>query len=134
MQYWVSQMQIKKKSEYSNKLNVENFTTSKKLREQNKSNDLFEIMVGNLTLEELIALKLELTYKNIGTPLYGIPLFRVLHSIVQDAVFKFACSVTPSRYKARIFLGMDNTQFYELLKRYNTEEYLLPKEKGDDTN
>jgi hypothetical protein len=127
-------MQIKKKSEYSNKLNVENFTTSKKLREQNKSNDLFEIMIGNLTLEELIALKLELTYKNIGTPLYGIPLFRVLHSIVQDAVFKFACSVTPSRYKARIFLGMDNTQFYELLKRYNTEEYLLPKEKGDDTN
>jgi hypothetical protein len=127
-------MHIKKKSEYSNKLNVENFTTSKKLRVENKSNDLFEIMIGNLTLEELIALKLELTYKNIGTPLYGIPLFRVLHSIVQDAVFKFACSVTPSRYKARIFLGMDNTQFYELLKRYNTEEYLLPKEKGDDTN
>jgi hypothetical protein len=128
-------MQIKKKSEYSNKLNVENFTTAKKLREENKSNDLFEIMVGNITLEELIALKLELTYKNIGTPFYGIPLFRVLHTIVQDAVFKFACSVTPSKYKARIFLGMDNKQFYSMIKRYNTEEYFLPKEKkGDDSN
>ncbi len=127
-------MQIKKKSNYSNKLNVENFSLSKKLREENKSNDLFEIMIGNLTLEELIALKLEMTYKNNKTPLYGIPLFRVLHSIVQDAVFKFAISITPSKYKARMFLGLDGKQFYEYIKKYNTEEYILPKEKRGDVN
>ena len=121
-----------KKSKYKN--TCEDYSISKVLRDQKRSNEYFELMLNNITLEELIALKLELTYKNIGTPLYGIPLFRVLHSIVQDAVFKFACSVTPSRYKARIFLGMDNTQFYELLKRYNTEEYLLPKEKKGHDN
>ncbi len=127
-------MPIKPKNKYNNKLNTLNFSLSKKLREENKSNDLFEIMIGNLTLEELIALKLEMTYKNIGVALYGAPLFRVLLSVVQDAVFKFAFSVTTSKNKAKLFLGMETKQFYDYMKKYETEEYFIPKEKGDDSN
>jgi len=113
---------------------IEKFSLSSKLREESKSNDLFEIMVGNLTLEELIALKLELTYKNVGTPLYGIPLYRVLLSIVQDSLFKFALSTNPNLNRARMFLGMNTRQFYGYMKKYSVEEYIIPKEKGDDTN
>jgi hypothetical protein len=113
---------------------IENFSLSSKLKEENKINDLFEIMLGNLTLEEVIALKLELTYKNIGTPLYGIPLYKVLLSVVQDSLFKFALSVNPSLNRARLFLGMSTGSFYEYMKKYNIEEYIIPKEKGDGTN
>ena len=113
---------------------IEKFSLSSRLREKNKSNDLFEIMLGNLTLEELIALKLELTYKNIGTPLYGVPLYKALFSIVQDSLFKFALSANPSLNKARMFLGLDTKQFYRYMSKYAIEEYLIPKEKGDGTN
>jgi len=122
-------MQIKKKSNLSNKKVIENITLSKNLREQNKSNDLFEAMISNLTLEELIALKLEMTYKNLDTPIYGLKLFRVLNYLVQDAFFKFTLSVTPNKNKARIFLGLDKKDFNWYLSRYETEKYLLPEEK-----
>lgn len=125
-------MQIKKKSNLSNKEVKFNISLSKKLREENKSNDLFEVMISNLTLEELIALKLEMTYKNLDSPIYGMKLFRVLNYLVQDAVIKFALSVTPTKYRARMFLGLDSKDFRVYLKKYDSEKYFFPEEKKDD--
>jgi len=125
-------MLIKKKSNLSNKVEKINISLSKKLREQNKSNDLFEVMISNLTLEEIIALKLEMTYKNLDSPMYGFKLFRVLNYLVQDALFKFALSITPSKTKARMFLGLDKKDFRMHLKKYETEKYFLPKEVKND--
>ena len=43
------------------------YSLSKKLRQEKKSNDEFEVMMGNLTLEELIGLKLELYQDTDGS-------------------------------------------------------------------
>ena len=54
------------------KLEKNRYSVSKILREKNRSNDFFEIMLGNLTLEEIISLKLEIRIKkansSINTP------------------------------------------------------------------
>jgi hypothetical protein len=106
---------------------------SKKLREENKSNDYFEIMLNNLTLEEIIALKLEIAYKSIGFPLYGYPIWRASPFIMRDALMKFVFSVTTSKLKMQRILGLNLEDFLLNVKKYKTEEYFL-KEKGDGIN
>ena len=54
----MSKVNWKRKRNYNGK--NKNYSISKKLRKDRKSNEEFEIMLGSLTLEELIALKLEL--------------------------------------------------------------------------
>ena len=49
---WKKQRRLQGKNKY--------YSLSKKLRRENRSNDEFEVMIGQLTLEELIGLKLEL--------------------------------------------------------------------------
>ena len=52
---WKKQRSLQGKNRY--------YSLSKKLRRENKSNDEFEVMISQLTLEELIGLKLELASK-----------------------------------------------------------------------
>ena len=42
------------------------YSLTRELRSDNKSNDQFEVMLNNLSLEEIIALKLELSAKVAG--------------------------------------------------------------------
>ena len=111
----------------------ERFSISKKLREENKSNDIFEIMLSSLTLEEIISLKLELVSKAVGSNLYGIPLFRSLEYIAKDAVLKYALAVCPSKTKAIQFLGLDSKTFYRYLTNYGLRDYFQDP-KGNHIN
>ena len=65
------------------------YSISKILRENKKSNDLFETMLCNISLEDVIALRLELAYKAIGVRLYGFPLWRSTNYIVQEGLLKY---------------------------------------------
>lgn len=93
------------------------------LREQNKSNELFEIMLSNLTLEEIISLKFELLTKTVGKTLYGLPIWRSIEYIVKEAILQYALAVNSSRIKTISFLGLEKKYFYKYLVRYgiNTE-------------
>ena len=66
------------------------YSISKKLTKEQKSNDEFEVMLNNLSLEEVIALKLELAAKSAGGAVYGIPIWRSLKYVVEDAILKYA--------------------------------------------
>lgn len=117
------------------KKSLVNFSMSKKLREENKSNDYFEIMLGNLTLEDIIALKLEITYRTVGVALHGAPIWKATPFIVRDALLKFTLSITDSKSEASNFLGTDLLTIYKYLKKYKTVEYFYQlKEKGNVTN
>ena len=58
------------------------YSLTKKLREENKSNEEFEVMLNNLSLEELIGLKLELASKVFGGKSYGLPIWKSMKEIV----------------------------------------------------
>lgn len=99
------------------------YSVAKELKKKKKITPQFEIMLNSLTLEEVIALKLELAAKAAGGFLYGIPIWRSLRRIVNDAVLKFALSATASKVEAARFLGIDLSDFQGYMKEYETEKF-----------
>ena len=91
------------------------YSLSKKLRQEKKSNDEFEIMLANL--------KLEVSTKPVNNRLYGFPLWFNLTDIVRDAIFKYAYSATRTQAEAMRFLGLRPDKFQKLKKRYNPVSY-----------
>ena len=82
-------------------------SVSKKLRENRKINPEFEVRLASLTLEELIALKLELAAKNVRGKLYGFPIWNTSTYIIKDSLIKFALSATNSHREAANLLGIN---------------------------
>ena len=121
----MSKVNWKRKRNYNGK--NKNYSISKKLRKDRKSNEEFEIMLASLTLEEVIALKLELATKSISNRMYGFPIWHSLHNIVQDAVFKYAYSATRTKAEAMRFLGLQENWFHKLQKKYGIDDYFVEK-------
>ena len=114
-------MSWKRKREYSGKNDY--YSISKKLREDLKSNEEFEVMLSNLSLEEIIALKLEISTKPVNKRLYGIPIWNSLKDISRDAAFKYAYSATRTQVEAMRFLGLKPNRFQKLKNKYNPVSY-----------
>ena len=105
------------------------YSISNKLRKENKCHDEFEVMLNNLTLEEIIGLKLELAAKSAGGYLYGMPIFSAFPYLVRDAILKYALSATRSKKEAARALGINLDHFKKLIKKYNTENYFKDLDK-----
>ena len=118
---WNKKKRIQGKNKY--------YSLSNKLKKENKSHDEFEVMLNNLTLEEIIGLKLELAARSAGGYLYGIPIFSAIPYLVRDAILKYALSATRSKKEAARFLGIQLDHFKKLIKKYNTESYFEDLDK-----
>ena len=116
---WKKQRRLQGKNRY--------YSLSKKLRREERSNDEFEIMLSQLTLEEVIGLKLELASKTLDGRLFGLPIWASLHGIVQDAVLKYTFSASRTQGEAMRFLGLKKVEMHKLLKKYNIDNYFLEK-------
>jgi len=101
----------------------QHYSIIRKLRDERRSNEEFEIMLNNLSLEEIIGLKLELASKTFNGKMYGIPLWNAIPSITKDAVFKYALSATRTQVEAARFLGVNITYFKNLKKKYGAITY-----------
>jgi hypothetical protein len=108
------------------------YSISKILREQKKSNDFFETMLCNISLEDIIALRLELAYKTIGVRLYGFPIWRNTTYIVKEALLKYAVSISTSKGEAARYLGLHINDFLLYLKKYQIDTYFKRKKINDD--
>jgi len=117
----------KRKKNYNGK--NKNYSMSNKLKKERRSNDEFEIMLSSLTLEEVIALKLELSTKPVSNRMYGFPIWSSLNNIVQDAVFKYAFSATRTQAEAMRFLGLKEQSFHILRKKFGIDDYFIDKEE-----
>jgi hypothetical protein len=96
------------------------YSISKKLLKERKTNLEFEIVLNSLTLEDIIALKLELSMKSAGAPIYGIPLWRSARDICKDAMMKLSLSATRTKREAANFLGLTIFEFQNELKKRNS--------------
>ena len=99
------------------------YSLSNKLRDQHKLTSEFEVMFNNLSLEEVIGLKLELAAKAAGGKLYGVPIMKSLPDIAKEAAYNYALSACKTKREAASFLGIDLQTFYKLQKKFQTEEY-----------
>jgi hypothetical protein len=116
----------KRKKNYNGK--NKDYSISNKLKKEKKVNDDFEVMLNNLSLEEVIALKLELSTKAISNRLYGFPIWNSLPSIVKEAAYKYALSATRTQNEAMRFLGLKLNSFYDLREIYDVDDFFLDTE------
>jgi len=111
------------------KKSTKNHSISNQLRKQGKSNDEFEAMFNNLSLEEVIGLKLELANRAAGGYLYGLPVWHAVPDLVKDAILKFASTATKTKGEAARFLGINIQQLNKLNKRYKINHYFNKNER-----
>jgi hypothetical protein len=97
-----------------------NFSISRKLRSEGKTSEEFEVMLNNLSLEELISLKLELASKIMRGNLFGFPIIKAMPSITRDALITFALSATKNLSEAASLLGITVQE----LKKYNLDSII----------
>jgi len=99
-----------------------NYSFISLMRKKRKVNDEFLNVLSSLTLEEVIALKLELAVQLTKHKLYNFPLWKAMPSICRDAVLRYVLSACESKRDGARMLGIDIREFNSLLKRYNTEK------------
>ena len=81
------------------------------------------VNINKLSLEDLIAIKLELSANNLNNRLYGFDLWRQANSITKDAILKFAISTTNSKKDAARFLGLTYREFKRVQEKYKVKDY-----------
>ena len=104
------------------------YSISNKLRKDGKSSEEFEIIFNNLSLEEVIGLKLELASKSaFKGKLYGLPLWYSFTTIVKDAILKYAMSAIRSKTEAARFLGLNEFVLKNLVRKHRIDDYFKKK-------
>ena len=106
----------KKLREYKGKFS--NYSLRKKLNQQKKINSNFEVILNSLTLEEIIALKLELAASHVNHKLYGFPILKSIKFVLREACIVFALSTTRTQKDAACVLGITERQLREEIKKF----------------
>jgi DNA-binding NtrC family response regulator len=117
----------RKRKRYS-KPDQEYYSVSNKLKSDGKITGDFEVMLSSLTMEEIIALRLELAARSIGGKLYGLKLWESLPRIAKAAALKYSYSAARTKNEAAAFLGISKNEFRKLLKQYNITNYFSKEE------
>jgi len=91
------------------------------LKDQNLIDDRTLVAVNSISLEDLIAVKLELACNHINNRLYGLDVWRNSVYIVKDALLKFAISTTNSKKDAARFLGLTYNEFKLACKKFKID-------------
>ena len=105
-----------------------NITTKSKsviniLKTKNQISDSTLASINSLSIEDLIAVKLELSANHLNNRLYGFDIWRNSSYIVKDALLKFAISNTNSKKDAARFLNLDYASFSRLIKKFKVDKY-----------
>jgi hypothetical protein len=102
----------------------ENWSLSKKLKKQNKINNEFEAILSHLSLEEIVALKVELAAKACGGKFYGNYLLKATKYIADEAILKYALAACQTRVSAARFLGVSLQHLKAIMMVYRVKEQL----------
>jgi len=87
----------------------------------------FLSQIDMLSLEDLIAIKIEYSVKKFGNKVYGIPLFEAVVDIVNEALLKIAFGGVDMGRRKLMFYGVNNDQFESLIrerKRLKIDKFL----------
>ena len=77
------------------------------------------VLISNMTLEDLIAIKLELSSTHLKNRLYGLDIWKKIDYIIKEALMRVAISCTKSNSEAARFLGITLSDYRINLKKFN---------------
>ena len=90
----------------------------KKLREEKKSNEEFEVMLKHLTLEEMFSLRLELEDQSFRNNLSGYKMYFIIKEVVSEGIIRFALDLKKTKSGAAKFLGLDKDTLERNMMKY----------------
>jgi len=105
-----------------------NYSVIKKLKNTNMITDKELVTIGNITLEDLIAIKFELSASNTKNRMYGFDIWKRSDYIIKESIIKFAISATKSKKDAARFLGLTYKEFNRIAKFYKVNNYFTDKD------
>lgn len=88
------------------------------LKKDGRINEEFLNIVSDLTLEELISVKLEITAKMLNGKLYNFPLWYNLPYIVRESLLNFVDRNCKTKIDMSNTLGIPYEQFIQIYKKY----------------
>ena len=102
---------------------IKNKSIASKLIDDGIASEELLVLFNSISLEDIIALKLELSSKILKNRFYGFDIWRNSSYIVKDALLKFAISNTNSKKDAARFLNLDYASFSRLIKKFKVDKY-----------
>jgi DNA-binding protein Fis len=121
---WKNRKRKKKVTKYESYSIINKFKTEKKIT-NSTLND-----INNISLEDLVAIKLELSTRYLCGKFYGMPLWRITRHTVTDALLKTALSIARTKKEAARFLGIDYMELNRYIKKYDIIPFF---ERGGET-
>ena len=82
-------------------------------------NKNFEYILSNLTLEDVITAKLELSARSLNGKLFGYPIYKNVQHIVRESLVRFALKFCNSQEKAANLLGIDVRQLKMYISKHD---------------
>ena len=101
---------------------IKNKSIASKLIDDGIASEELLVLFNSISLEDIIALKLELSSKILKNRFYGFDIWRNTGYIVKEALLKFAISSTNSKKDAARFLGLTYSEFKRVLKTYDIND------------
>jgi len=111
------------------KTNKKNYSIIHKFKKEKKIDDLFIFKLNSFSLEDIIAMKLEIATKESGGSLYGLPLWNSSATMIKDALLKTSISITKTYQEAATFLGINLETLFYNMNIYKPENYFLETEE-----
>ena len=111
---------------------TKNFSLAKELKRNGKITSEFEVVINNLSLEELIGLKLEIASKFAGGMMFGMPIWYSVPLITKDALIKYALSCCQTKMEAARLLGINKVYLNKLIKKFDTKRYNFEISENND--
>jgi len=99
------------------KLKKRSLTSS--LRNEGRIDGKFVDTLSTLSMEDIIALKLEASTKMTKGKFYGFPIWYSLPNICKEACFKFAVYNCKTKSDITSLLGIEHPTTLELYKKFN---------------
>lgn len=110
------------------------YSVINKYLKEGKIDPKFVEMLSGLSLEDVIALKLEQANRMVAGRLYSIPIMKFVTRICKDAVLKYAISASRTYPEAASFLGVTEGKFAEYRKQYKTDLFFGENDEKSTTS
>ena len=98
--------------------NEKKITFISELKRDGRISEEFLNVVSDLTLEELISVKLELSAKMFNGKLYNFPLWYNLPYIIRESLLNFVNRNCKTKVDMSNTLGIPYEQFIQIYKKY----------------
>ena len=98
--------------------NEKKITFISELKRDGRISEEFLNVVSDLTLEELISVKLELSAKMFNGKLYNFPLWYNLPYIIRESLLNFVNRNCKTKSDMSNVLGIPYEQFIQIYKKY----------------